>query len=107
MLTLREDVDLLVIVRDCLVEQIPLSAVIHPLHHFLLTVDYLVRTLLIDVALEVVLVVRFPRLRTHIAEVLTAGAGHEVATHRPLHRLFAPWANLSIARNPFSIRLLR
>jgi len=79
---------------------------VHPLHDLLLTVQHLVRTLLEDVALEVVLVVGFPRLRTHVAEVFGASAGHEVAAHWPLNCLFAPRAHLGIASNPLGIRLL-
>lgn len=61
-LAFREDVDFLVIVGHCLVEDVPFGAVIHALHDFLLSVDDIIWLLFKDMALEVILVVRFPRL---------------------------------------------
>lgn len=60
--TLREDVDLFVVVCHGLVEDKSFCAMVHPLHHFFLSVYCFVWPLLINVAFEVVLVVRLPRL---------------------------------------------
>ncbi len=79
----------------------------HPLHRLLLTIHHLVRLLLVNVALKVVLVIRLPRLRTHVAKRFAASAGHEVATHRSLHRLLTPRTDLSVGSNPLSISFLR
>lgn len=66
------------------------------LYGLLLTTCLIVRLLLVDVAIEVVLVIGFPGLRAHIAERFTAGTGHEVATHGPLNCLIAPGTDLGV-----------
>ena len=104
--SLGEDVDSLVVVGYCLVEDVALGAVVHFFHDFFLTVDHLIWFFLVDVALEVVLVVGLPRSGAHVAEVLAAGASHEVAAHRPLDRFFAPGTHLSVGADPLRIRLL-
>lgn len=53
-----------------------------------------------------ILMIRFPWSRTHVAETFAASACHEVATHRSLHCLVAPRTDLSILGNPFGIGLL-
>ncbi len=54
-------------------------------------------------ALEVVLVVRLPRLRAHVAEILSTGTGHKIAAHRSLDCLLTPGANLGVLGNPLGI----
>jgi len=105
-LPLGEYIDFLVVVGNCLVENESFCAVAHALHYFLLSIYGLIWPFLIDVAFEMVFVIWLPRFRTHIAEIFTTSAGHEVTTHRPLHCLLAPRTNLSVLGNPFSIRLL-
>lgn len=104
-LALGEDVDLLVVVGHSLVEDVPLGAVIHAFHHFFLSIDNVVWLLFEDMALEVVLVVWLPRLRTHVAEAFAAGAGHEVAAHRSLNCLLAPGTDLGVLGDPLRIGL--
>lgn len=78
---LRKHIDLLVVICNCLVENITLCAMVHTLHYLLLTVYNIVRLLFVNMAFEVVLVVRLPRLRTHITETFTTFACHEIAAH--------------------------
>jgi hypothetical protein len=80
-LSFGEDVDFLVVVGHCLVEDVPFRAVVHPFHYLLFPVYDLICLLSVDVAFEVVFVVGLPGAGAHIAEVLAAGAGHEVAAH--------------------------
>ena len=79
---------------------------IHLLHHFPFSVDLIICSFLIDVALEMILMVRLPGLRAHVAKIFTAFACHEVAAHRPLDRLLARGADLCVLGDPFSISLL-
>lgn len=102
-LSLGEDVNFLVVVGHSLVEDVSLCAVIHALHDFFLSIDYVIWFLFEDMALEVVLVIWFPRLRAHVAEALAASAGHEVATHRSLNCLLAPGTYLGILGDPLRI----
>lgn len=104
--SLGENVDVLVVVGHCLVEDEPFGAVAHPLHDLLLAGDLLVGFLLVDVALEVVLVVGLPGPRAHVAEVFSAGAAHEVAAHAPFHRLLAGGTNLSVVADPLGVSFL-
>jgi hypothetical protein len=78
---------------------------IHLLHHFPFSVDFIIWFFLIDVAPEVVLVVGLPRLRAHVAETFAAFADHEVAAHRTLHCLPAGGTDLCVLRDPFGIGL--
>lgn len=95
-----------VFVGCCLAVDVALSAVIHTLHHLLLTIQHIVRLLPENVTLEMILVVRFPRLRTHIAEVFATCARHEITTHRTLHSFPAPGTYLGILGDPLGISLL-
>lgn len=101
-----EYVDFLVVVGNCLVENKSFCAVAHALHYFLLSIDSLIGAFLIDVAFEMVLMVWLPRFRTHVAEIFTTSACHEVTAHRPFHCLLAPRTDLGVLGNPFSICLL-
>lgn len=103
---LRENVDFSVIVCDGLIEYVSFSAMVQSFHDFLFPINHIVWTLLKDMAFEVVLVVRLPGLRTHIAKTLATSAGHEVTTHWSLYSLITPRTNLSVLGNPFRIRLL-
>lgn len=105
-LSLREDVDFLVVVGHSLIENVSLCAVIHAFHDFFLAVDDIIWLLFEDMALEMVFVVWFPRLRAHVAEALAAGAGHEVAAHRSLNCFFAPGTYLGILGDPLGIGFL-
>lgn len=57
-----EDIDLFIVVCHGLIEDKSLGTVVHSLHHFLLPVYCLIRSLLVNVTFEVVFVVRLPRL---------------------------------------------
>jgi hypothetical protein len=105
-LPLCEDIDLLIIVGHSLIEDEPFRAVADPLHGLLLTTSLIIRFLLVDVAIEVVLMIRLPRLRTHIAETFPASTGHVVAAHRSLDCFVTPWTNFCVLRYPLCIGLL-
>lgn len=77
-----------------------------PLHGLFLTTGLIVRFLLIDMAIEVVLMVRLPRLRTHITETFAACTGHVVAAHRSFNCLVTPRTDFSVLRYPLCISLL-
>ena len=80
-LSFGEDVDSFVVVGHGLVENEPFCAVVHLFHDFFLAGHHLIWFFFVDVAFEVVFVVGLPGLRTHVAEIFAAGAGHEVAAH--------------------------
>jgi hypothetical protein len=104
-LALGEDIDFLIVVSHCLVEDVALGAVVHAFHYFFLSVQLVVKLLLEDVAFEMVLVVGLPGAGAHVAKALTACASHKIAPHRPLHCLLAPRTDFSILGNPFGIGL--
>lgn len=76
---------------------------VHALHDLSFSVHLVVLPFLEDVALEVVLVVWLPGLRTHVAEMLTTSTGHEVAAHRSFHCLLAPGAYLGVLGDPLGV----
>lgn len=80
---------------------------VHSFQSLLLSIHSLIRFFFVNMAFEVILMIWFPRLRTHITEVLPTGAGHKVTPHRPFHSFPTPRTDLSISRNPFSISFLR
>lgn len=57
-------------------------------------------------ALEVIFVVRLPRLAAHIAETLAAHTGHEITPLGSLNSLIAPRTELGILGNPLGIGFL-
>ena len=104
--TLRKNIYIFVVVCYSLVEQIPLSTMAHTLHDIFLPVHDLIRLFFENMALEMVFMVRLPRLRTHIAKAFTTSTCHEVTPHRSLNRFFAPRTNLGIGSYPLCICFL-
>jgi len=70
--TLSKNIYILVVIGYSLVEQISLSTMVHTLHNLFLPVDYLIRLFLKKMTLEMVFMIRLPRLRTHITKTFTA-----------------------------------
>jgi hypothetical protein len=81
--------------------------VVQSLQNFLLFIQLVIGLLLENVALEMVSVVRFPRLCTHVAETFAASTSHKVAALISFHCLFTPRTDLRIHRYPFGISFLR
>ena len=78
---------------------------VHALKNLFLFVDLLIGFFLVDVALEMIFVVRLPRLRTHVTEVLTTSASYEVTPMGSFYCLFAKRTYFSILRYPLHISL--
>ena len=102
-LSFGKNINLFIVIGHPLVEYIPLCTVIHLFHHFFLSIYCFIRFFLVNMALEVIFMVRFPRSRTHITEVFSTSTSHKITAHSPLNSFFAPWTDLSIGRYPFSI----
>lgn len=103
MFSFWEDIYLFVIIGDWLIKNKPFGAVIHLLHYFFLSANYIIRFLFIDMTLKMIFVIRLPRFRTHIAKWLTARTSHKVTPHGSFHCLFTPRTYLRVLCDPFSI----
>ena len=92
-------------VSHLLIEQVTFCTMVHALKNLFLFVDLLIGFFLVDVALEMIFVVRLPRLRTHVTEVLTTSASYEVTPMGSFYCLFAKRTYFSILRYPLHISL--
>jgi hypothetical protein len=105
--SLREYINFSVVVGHCLVEDVPFCTVVQSLQNFLLFIHLVIRLFLENVTLEMILVIRFPRLGTHVAETFAASTSHKVAACRSFHCLLTPRTDLRIHRYPFGIGFFR
>lgn len=101
-----ENIDFFIIVCHSLIEDKPFRAMADPLHGLFLTTGLIILFLLVDVAIEVVLMVRLPRLRTHVAKAFPTCTSHIVTAHRSFDCFVTPWTDFSVLGYPLCISLL-